>query len=76
MLVDSLQIEMMDSGKLDVTSIISEVAQQVVMHQAPGIQRCILADDKGKKLLQTEGVNLKVGLFTIVHPCWCTGGCC
>ncbi|PIK59599.1 putative DNA-directed RNA polymerase I subunit RPA1 [Apostichopus japonicus] len=24
-----------------------------------GIQRCILADDKGKKLLQTEGVNLK-----------------
>ncbi|XP_071846497.1 DNA-directed RNA polymerase I subunit RPA1-like isoform X2 [Apostichopus japonicus] len=55
----TFEIEMMDSGKLDVTSIISEVAQQVVMHQAPGIQRCILADDKGKKLLQTEGVNLK-----------------
>ncbi|XP_033636533.1 DNA-directed RNA polymerase I subunit RPA1-like [Asterias rubens] len=46
---------------LDMMSLIHSEAQQAVVHEAPGIMRCIIADGEtdGLKLLQTSGVNLQ-----------------
>ena len=50
-------------------SLIHSEAQQAVVHEAPGIMRCIIADGEtdGLKLLQTSGVNLQVGRNKFQH---------
>ena len=57
-----LQLELACSH-LDMMSLVHAEAQHAVVHEAPGILRCIITDgDKeGQRVLQTSGVNLQVG---------------
>ncbi|KAL3868878.1 hypothetical protein ACJMK2_041634 [Sinanodonta woodiana] len=49
-------------SKIDITSIIEADAQQVIVHEVPGITRCLLSEEKGplgtELHLKTEGVNM------------------
>lgn len=48
------------NSKLDMTSLIEQDAGRVILHQVPGIARCLLSDNKGKLQFKTEGVNITV----------------
>ncbi|XP_064604874.1 DNA-directed RNA polymerase I subunit RPA1-like [Liolophura sinensis] len=46
------------NSKLDMTSLIEHDAARVILHQVPGIARCLLGDNKGNLQFKTEGVNI------------------
>uniref|UniRef100_A0A5S6R1C0 DNA-directed RNA polymerase subunit n=1 Tax=Trichuris muris TaxID=70415 RepID=A0A5S6R1C0_TRIMR len=47
-------------GMIDVRYLVRSLAETFVIQSVKGIKRCMLKEEKGKRILVTEGVNLKV----------------
>ncbi|XP_015758979.1 PREDICTED: DNA-directed RNA polymerase I subunit RPA1-like [Acropora digitifera] len=45
--------------KIRVASIVEKLANQSVVYEIPGINRCFLIEDKDEAVLKTEGVNIQ-----------------
>jgi hypothetical protein len=47
-------------SKLDVAAIVNREVEHFIVCQTPGIEKCVLREDNGRHVLQTQGINLQV----------------
>lgn len=50
----------MNAAKLDILKLVDHELKKCVVQSVPGVQKCILSEDKGKLIIKTQGVNLGV----------------
>ncbi|KHJ82054.1 hypothetical protein OESDEN_18255, partial [Oesophagostomum dentatum] len=58
------QLPLGNKSKLDLATIVEKEVEKFIVHQTPGIERCIeseeVVNDVPTKFLQTQGINLEV----------------
>ncbi|KHJ81163.1 hypothetical protein OESDEN_19151 [Oesophagostomum dentatum] len=58
------QLPLGNKSKLDLATIVEKEVEKFIVHQTPGIERCIeseeVVNDVPTKFLQTQGINFEV----------------